>query len=126
MGLGALIASSIAVDQTARNVDSLKTARSDELVICTLGAGGDIIGIAAIAIISQVVMIILRFLNVCNRKIKVFFLVVSVNSCMHIWAPGVVNRRKYLYCTTLPKASLYKFQTCFDGYEKRHVSKIIH
>ena len=76
LGVGALIASSIAVDGTAKNDDLLKDAKSTELVICTLGAGGEIIGIAAIAIVSQVVFIILRFLDVCNRKMKVFLVVV--------------------------------------------------
>ena len=79
------------MDGTAKNDDLFKVEKSTELVVCTLGAGGETIGIAAIAMVSQVAIIVLRILNVCEKKKKVFLVVVRRLCKTDVPIPSVLN-----------------------------------
>ena len=94
-GIGALVAAAIALDSTVGNeqltaqVDAIQQAIDSGMPVLepqraivdnyngTIGAGGVIIAFAGISIISETIIIVVRLLIACSKKINFLLTLVS-------------------------------------------------
>lgn len=82
--LPALVAAAVAIGFVAGD-DQLRQAVDASLVSPnTYGSAGFVVGIAALAIIMELLFIIVRICNIglLNLKVKIFLIIVSMNACM--------------------------------------------